>query len=620
MTTDERGLARFDVPRRALDALGPGGSPAVWARSRGAGLLPRSVLHTVPPAEAPDLDMQLVAQAGALIRGRVVGPDGRPAAAMLQAWSADTSHFVSVAGGRTDAEGHFEIECRTEGTLTLLAEAGTPEPDAQTEVRSKEHLDLGTGASAPFVVAFGEPTPFVEVHISGPGVLRGRVRDDDGRPAAGLDLLALVAALDDERGSFRLDRDRHAAAQLEGRGHVWVTTTTDAEGAFEIRGLRSDLYNLRARDQGEGSATGYPELLTPRPIPSQGQTLDLRLTRTYLAIHVRDARGGLPEQEILSLPPTRWSQRDAWPAELTLQVTLAPTEARQVVPTRRQYLWARPVGPGEFVTELPRDAFVGLDVALFGDGRRWSSRRLDVPAGAGRVDVSLVIPERQPSGSLGLDVVDAHGAPLVDHLRVRILEPRGGTVMLDTEGAHLDEDDWPLERDLPAGEYVLHVAGTAWVDSHHGTLVAPREHGDCEVPLVIAPGRRTPVRAVLSEVARLDVKLVGSVGDDDRAAIRRQRPDLAEQHVEAWAREVTLWLERDGRWCEPVQFVRALGEGTGFGDRRLFSTLELGTQGLSELVAPGDYTLAARRLGGRVWLQSVRLAPGQTLAVTIDLD
>jgi hypothetical protein len=153
------------------------------------------------------------------------------------------------APARLLCDGWFELhlERPVEAGL-LLAEAGLH----------------GTGTLAGLELSLDTPPQDLRIVVSGAGALRGRIVDASGAPAAGLDVLVLLAALDDERGSFVLPEPDASLRRIEGGGRLYVTGSTDSSGRFEARGLRPEPVVVRART-GPGYASGYPLLLTHAP-------------------------------------------------------------------------------------------------------------------------------------------------------------------------------------------------------------------------------------------------------------------------------------------------------------------------------------------------------------------
>jgi hypothetical protein len=618
------GKAQVPFPRRLVPAAPDGKAQWLWLRSRGPGLLERVDLERVPQADDTTVTMSVVVQPGTVVEGRILGPDGQPAAGRVDWWVFGDEGITSGTVGLAGPDGLFRGELLHAGRHGLLA-AGSSRTDAErSSFFMPEQLDLGTGFSDLFDVDFRTPVPFIEVRVSGPGRIRGRVLDGSGAPAAGVPLVAVLAELDDEAGSLRLPYPRARDLERLGGGHLWVRATTDPDGAFAIAGLRHGLFHVRAAD-GSESFSGYPILLTPGPVASDGVPLELRLDRPHLAIHVRQADGSLPAGAIGIHRDSRWGfQTDPWPEEPELLVTLSPRDAH-LGGWSGAYLEASAIAPGEFVAELDEDLRVAttleLDVGVLGGELPWRPRRVSVPPGSGRVDVEVVLPPAAPRGALVLDVVDASGAALIEQVRVRIDDPATGVVLVDVPCDYTDEEDWPMRIPLPEGGYRLLVEGHPWIDDHHGTLMRRRAHGAHEQPLLIAAGVESRVTARLGEAARLALRVVGAATEADREAIRAQYDGKADDaFVDHWARFVRLRLEREGRWPESPQFARFAMEGTSAAGTHVFPSVAFGSDETSEPLTPGTYRLVATTAGGRELERDVTLVPGHTLSLTLGFE
>lgn len=621
--TGPDGTAQIAFPRRLVPPPQEGRKQWLWLRSQGTGLLTRVVSQRVPEADGVTLAMSVTVQPGAVVEGRILGPDGQPAAGRVDWWFFGAEDITSSNAGFAGPDGLFRGELRHEGQHGLLA-AGSSRTDGDRQwLIASEQLDLGTGFSELFEVDFDQPVPFIEVRVSGPGRLQGRVLDESGAPATGVDLVAVRAELDDGAGNPG-PWPRVRELERLGGGHLRLRATTGADGDFALQGLRTGLFHVRAAD-GDDSSSGYPVLLTRSAVPADGAPLELRLTRPHLAIHVRQADGSLPEAAIGIHRDPRWGfARDPWPSEPELLVTLA-TRFAHLGGWYGAHLQAKVIGPGEFVAELGAELRdvpeLELDVGLLGGELPWRPQRVRVPDGAGRVDVDVVLPVAVPGGALVLDVVDGRGAALMEGLRLRIEDPATGVVLVDLSCDHADDHDWPLRIPLPAGDFLLRVEGHARMDSHHGTLSRRRAHGAHEQPLRIAAGVETRVTARLGEPARLALRVTGPVTEADRAAVRaRFEGRLEDDDVDTWARLVMLRLEREGRWPESPQFARFAMEGTSAAGTHLFPWVPLGGDETSEPLTPGTWTLVATLPGGRELRRPVTLAPGQTLSVTLEFE
>ena len=96
-------------------------------------------------------------------------------------WHFGAEGITSSSVGRAGPDGLFRGELRHEGPHGLLAEGSSRTDGEASSLFTSEQLDLGTGFSELFEVELGQPVPFIEVRVSGPGLIQGRVLDGDNR-------------------------------------------------------------------------------------------------------------------------------------------------------------------------------------------------------------------------------------------------------------------------------------------------------------------------------------------------------------------------------------------------------------------------------------------------------
>lgn len=599
VTTGDDGRATLRIPRAEVEAARSQRDPSVWARVVEPGYQQRTLRKPLGDDAAGAIEVALIAFRGRTLRGRVVDADGAPVAARVTASAPDVQGRVGIgATSRSGADGWFELMPFRGGVQHLLAEAG----------------DLGTGAVRDLDVDAVASEPIV-LRVSGPGVVRGRVRDAVGNGVPGLELGVWMASLDDDAGSFVLAEPGHTHARLEGRGRAWATVRTAADGSFEARGLRADRYVVRA---GASSHGPFPRLLTPAPVASDGVELDLRLERTVLAVRTVDSRGdpwtGAVEsgRTSSSFDDGRIGAPASWPEHVTLVVLPVASDAARGDPLRPRFLGSRDDAGVHVVPCVPGARY---RVGLMGGNERWRPVEVDVPALAGRVDVTLVPTFDAALGSLVVQARGASGAALTSEYSIRVEDVDGGETLV------LDEvDRWESgsgARRLPAGSYRVVVRAEPFVDDHHGTLMESAMLGSFESIVTIRQDETTTLVALLPAGARIRAKITGAALDEDTAAVRARCPSCAlDFDAGFWIEQAATALHADGRWPIAVRFPWELETTSGAGTH-LDAWLRVGRQGTSELLPAGRYRFEARMPGGRTASKVVDLVDGTTTDVEL---
>ena len=610
--TDEFGFAFAHIPWSALEPSSRGKRPLIWVRSQGLGLLVRIAKVRAPEPSPRMFTVNAVVQPGAVVEGVMLGPNGEPVAGDVRLVRSREGGSVGIASlARAGSDGRFRGEVLHEGPMALFAR-GSSDTGFHGRWTTLDFADLnvGSGFSSVIDVRFAEAVPFVEIDLEGPGVLQGRVRDREGRPAAAMSLKAVL--IGDARGQIDPSVPEETLEEFMVRragGDIEAKTRTDAQGAFRLTGLREGLYELWDIGGRSFEDWGYSQIMTDEPVPSDGSPLELELTRPHLAVHVSTADGSVPTDEFGMRGLGLRLAHGSWPKTVALMVSFAP--AHPVLGGwGSPYLSGPSTIPGEFI--VPLGDLRSVDVGIHGGAVPWRPLRVAVPEDAGRIDVNLVIPEPVAMGTLILDVQDSAGEAVTTGLRARLLGPQSGVVLLEEVVHYSWQHLWPLRWTLPEGQYRLVVEGQAKIDYHHGNLMNAREHGAFDGLIEISPGAETRLTAKLQDGARLRLRLIGETELSDRALMRARDAFAPDDEIEARARVVTLHLERAGRWPQALNFSQPEGG--------LASTLALGNEATSEVLTPGTYTLVATMVGGRTVRRALVLQPGETSFVILQLD
>lgn len=563
---------------------------------RVGGVRKRSTEEDEPPL------LTVMAVRGATARGRVVDPEGHGVAAdvRLRLWKtySGVTKLAGGAGTRRLVDGWFELDLREDvRDGVLIASAG----------------ERGTGALQGVDLLLESPPQDLVLVARGAGRLRGRVVDDVGTPAAGVELLAWLAELDDELGSFVSPEPLHSQRRAEGGGRLWVTLQTGSDGRFDVRGLREAPYVLRART-GQGRQSGYPRLLTPVPVATDGVELDLVLSRPHLAVRLVDAEG---EPWSAAAPtvhaPNPWRRPlSSWPEVPTVVVHACGSEqGRDVV--LGAALEGRVTGPAEVIYEVPAGA--RYLVAVLGAGFKGEMHRVDVGPNAGRVAVEVAASPANEPGTVSVRVLHA-GNELDGRSRAEpefdvVLESvESGAVLLAREQ---DGDPAPFVFRAPAGRYRVVAEGAPFVDSQHGVLMTERVLGRTELDVDLVANTTLEVALELGLGARVELELEGAPDDADRAAAGEHEDEARLTRAASMAEVVLL---RPERRSETVYRTVEIRMSSAAGTHRE-SRWPLGEKHLSQVLPQGTVTILARLPGGRQARARVELRPGETTPVKL---
>jgi hypothetical protein len=221
-------------------------------------------------------------EAGALLRGRVLLPDGTPAVACVEAGVAE--------GGRFSAFGDFvgprQVETDEHGTFELLLHDDRPWHLHVTEKHTTSTVPATACLVAgPFVVRVGEATDVGILRLS-QGleqvvVVRGRVSSADGVWAARVDT-------GDEDHHVHASDDTLIGLLAENR----AGRRGSAAGEFVVPGLRPGTWSVSGMAPNWGCALGHEAVwdsvvLTRVP----GPPVELDLRRALLRVRVRGPGG-----------------------------------------------------------------------------------------------------------------------------------------------------------------------------------------------------------------------------------------------------------------------------------------------------------------------------------------
>jgi len=594
--TDHAGRAQVLVPFEAVGVYDGQTFGHIRARAIVEGYQ-RQDYYVSPKEHESTVELELALVRGGTLFGRLLDPDGN---------GVEGDLTLTVAQGDeeevySEKTGEFALHFDRERMVDIFAHAE----------------GAGTARIVDYEVDFTTSAP-LEIVLVGPGRVRGRVVDHEGRPAAGVELFLLAAELYDQWYGPPVATAQvlestgqgaeHAPAPEEHRGLLRATTTTNDRGAFDVRGLRYGTYMVRARTSADGGY-GHSAVLTKEPVLGDGSELELVFSRPHLVVSIRDANGVVltGEVEIVrKAAPFEDEAEDAWPQPLSILV--APLPANRDFGDFGARTPGRSVGNGEYVFDVAEGRT--YEVGLLACGIPWMPVEVDVPLEGGRVDVSLSVPERGASGTLQLDLAYSESVRSRPAIRIRVLDEKTGVSLVSRKYSSFRGGSPTLE--LPVGVYRVEVTGCDVFEPHHGRLVGTRRLDRWTSLARIEEGTLLAVAVTLAEGARLKLTLVGEPDESDLAACD---PGWDQERRAEAARLATVHLVRDGVPCESVQFPHKSQWGSG-----QWSRLSLGSTETSQVVSTGNYLLEARLPGGRVASAPVTLAAGQIVLAELSFE
>ena len=167
--------------------------------------------------------------------------------------------------------------------------------------------------------------------------------------------------------------------------------------------------------------------------------------------------------------------------------------------------------------------------------------------------------------------------------------------------------------------------GQPYIESHHGTLVAPRAHGRSEKIVDVKAGRVTRVQLEVPIGGVLHVEVAGALSKLDitrrheEVARRRQTGDYVRAEDVEWMLHAKLFIENSTHHVyEAVPREAFTGRNSSAAGIHLINEWPLGETHSSTILPPGTYTLRASFPGRQPIETRVSIREGSVTKVGLD--
>jgi len=199
------------------------------------------------------VDVRLPLTSGAVVQGKVMTPDGRPAVGASVTQLGERTEMIMMGGESTDGAGHYRIEGLAPGTTTIQV-THDDYPRAVKEIELEEGLNR------------------LDLTFEGGFAVSGLVTDIAGNPIGGADLRLVTA----------------------GRSWGGPATQSSMDGTFRFPGVQDGEYAVRTEASGFAGSTGE-ERVTVAGAPVDG-------------VEIRLDPGGTIVGKVSGLAPERFAE------------------------------------------------------------------------------------------------------------------------------------------------------------------------------------------------------------------------------------------------------------------------------------------------------------------------
>lgn len=594
--SDADGGARLalEVPTELLDDWGA--DARLWGHVAQPGK--RAYLKTTTmPNTGERATLKLFPRAGVSLTGRVLRADGTPAhPAKVQLYPAsdpDGEYVFNEDSAYVDRDGGFQLNADEAGLYDVQVSAS----------------GQGTAGLRGVALEASSEPGYIELHLSGDGVLAGVLLDPDGLPVPKYRLWCAPAEHRDEYLGYL--HDPQQIPHEWGGGLYGDHGATDEAGRFEFSGLREGEYHLR----GHTAKTGYyEELLTDRAVSTGTRDLELRLARHRVLARVLDHEGN-----IVAVDPEHRPGRDQLPLH-ALYIEECDAGGRLLQAERYTHDTRERLANGDIVLDVqPGKSYV---IGVFSRECALVEERLDVTPGDYERVVIVQLPAPVPATVLEVELQTPDGTPYEGSNSQRLHAPESGRLLWRSSNY---ERASTVQLAIGPGPYRW-SADAEPMRGHHGERFTATPFSPVADELEVLAGRTNRFERRLGACGRVGLLLVSA-----RAPQPSIAPDSPDWEALAWEEQVRIRaggarvrFEQAGRVARP-SFGHGHGEDLGI-PLPHFSTLEAPWVTRDRRVetvdplAPGSYRIVVELDGLGARSQQIEVRADELTEVTISFD
>ncbi len=442
----------------------------------------------------------------------------------------------------------------------------------------------------------------IKVVLSGKGVLRGTVVDQNGRPAAGVPL------------EFN-KRGLGQPHDPETPGNYYGTATTDINGGFLIRGVQPDTYKVRSPNWSTPKST--EELLESLRFEANGNEIKIVLSRIILEVRLLSCNGrpwtsgsvnpGMPDYFRLGT----FSEPAPYPESATIIVTRVGSPENASLASDRQVEGNR-ISDRLYVFEVEsgQEYWVGA----FGHPFAPVFQKVRIESDQPTQQITLQAEEEIALGTISLGPIRtptlSSETPYRADTSISIETIPEGIPLLTAEDLSGSE----IQAQIPTGRYRIVAKGTTPFRLCGMSAHEPRRLGFEDSIIDIRPNETTVMGMGLKKGALLKATVLSEPGIQLPLGETRQESFFdSHPRTEPYAK---LHLEHPTRRSVRVphyeQEGHALRVPTNFWPLNQTTT--------SECLPYGDYTLVVTRCDGKVERRPVELRSGETTDITVQIS